>query len=44
MRFWHLPAPTIAAVRGPCLAGACELALACDITIAATTHSSASRS
>ena len=27
--------PTIAAVRGPCLAGACELALACDITIAA---------
>ncbi|GAN78318.1 enoyl-CoA hydratase/isomerase family protein [Acidisphaera rubrifaciens] len=35
MRFWHLPKPTIAAVRGPCLAGACELALACDITIAA---------
>lgn len=34
MRFWHLPKPTIAAVRGPCLAGACELALACDITIA----------
>jgi len=34
MRFWHFPAPTIAAVRGPCLAGACELALACDITIA----------
>src|SRR6202030_3797441 len=26
--------PTIATVRGPCLAGACELALACDITIA----------
>jgi len=26
---------TIAAVRGPCLAGACELALACDLTIAA---------
>ena len=35
MRFWHFRAPTIAAVRGPCLAGACELALACDITIAA---------
>jgi len=35
MRFWHFPRPTIAAVRGPCLAGACELALACDITIAA---------
>jgi enoyl-CoA hydratase len=35
MRFWHFPRPTIAAVRGPCLAGACELALACDVTIAA---------
>ncbi len=35
MRFWHCPKPTIAAVRGPCLAGACELALACDVTIAA---------
>jgi enoyl-CoA hydratase/carnithine racemase len=35
MRFWHCPKPTIAAVRGPCLAGACELAVACDLTIAA---------
>jgi enoyl-CoA hydratase/carnithine racemase len=34
LRFWHFPRPTIAAVRGACLAGACELALACDITIA----------
>jgi enoyl-CoA hydratase len=35
MRFWWLTKPTIAAVRGPCLAGAFEMALACDITIAA---------
>jgi enoyl-CoA hydratase len=35
MRFWRFPKPMIAAVRGPCLAGACELALACDLTIAA---------
>jgi enoyl-CoA hydratase len=34
MRFWHLTKPTIAAVRGPCLAGACEMMLACDITVA----------
>jgi enoyl-CoA hydratase/carnithine racemase len=34
MRFWHFPRPTIAAVRGACLAGACELTLACDMTIA----------
>jgi enoyl-CoA hydratase/carnithine racemase len=32
-----LPKPTIAAVRGPCLAGAFELALACDMTIASET-------
>ena len=35
MRFWTLPKPTVAAVHGPALAGACELAMACDITIAA---------
>jgi enoyl-CoA hydratase/carnithine racemase len=35
MRFWHCAKPTIAAVRGPCLAGAFELSLACDVTIAA---------
>ena len=34
MRFWNLQKPTIAAVHGPALAGACELAMACDITIA----------
>jgi len=37
MRFWHCPKPTIASVRGACLAGAFELMLACDATIASET-------
>ena len=35
MQFWGCPKPTIAAVHGYCLAGAFELSLACDITVAA---------
>ncbi len=36
MRFWDSPKPTIAAVHTYCLGGAMELAIACDMTIAAT--------
>ena len=34
MQLWALSRPTIAAVRGWCLAGACELAMACDLIVA----------
>lgn len=33
MRFWDSPRPTIAAIHGPCMAGAFEMALACDISV-----------
>lgn len=35
MSFWDCPKPTIALVHGFCMAGAFEVALGCDITIAA---------
>jgi len=36
MRFWDCPKPTIAAVHTYCLGSAMEMAVACDITIAAS--------
>ena len=35
MQFWDCPKPTVAAVHGYCLAGAFEMALSCDLTVAA---------
>jgi enoyl-CoA hydratase len=34
MQFWDCPKPTVSAIHGFCLAGALEVALACDITVA----------
>jgi len=36
MRFWDCPKPTIAAVHTYCLGSGMEMALACDITLAAS--------
>ena len=35
MRFWDSAKPTVAAVHGYCLGGALEMAVACDLTVAA---------
>ena len=35
MRFWDSPKPTVAAVHGYCLGSAMEMAVACDVTVAA---------
>jgi enoyl-CoA hydratase len=34
LQFWDFSKPTIAVAHGFCLAAACELAMACDVTIA----------
>jgi len=36
MRFWNSPKPTVAAVHKYCLGSAMEMAVACDITVAAS--------
>jgi len=33
LRFWDCPKPTLAAIHGPCMAGAFEMALACDLSL-----------
>lgn len=35
LRFWHSPKVTVAAVHGYCLGSACEIAVACDLAVAA---------
>lgn len=34
MAIWSCPQPTIAVVQGYCLAGGCEVAIACDMIVA----------